>query len=501
MKDFLKRHSRYAVVAAILSAAFLYQHNFFVFRHVKFDDCQEGQCVPVAEFGQLSWQRPFFIIPERLDGRAGGWYRLTFKAKASQPVSLKLNIVNDAPLGEVAAIDIPRSSEFRFYQKVFRAPADFRRINLTMEEAGAGANIFLERAVLTPLAVKTEEEALRLSPAELGNMRAVSDNQEQRRGISDEFDQLARPETVLGQTFKAEYDNLDGVSLFLDYFTSHSSSRQYILELRSVDVSKDSIRPQKGKIVEFKFSIDGLEEFRQPDGSFYFPLVAKLKKGRIYLISIDNQKVSVDRENRLVWRGVGADGAYENGSVIMRRDGAWQKISGDLAFVAQGAVRENDLLNGASLEPISPGVGRYLYRSQGQPDDFFDIRSSNKELAFHAEHRVISAKSEEVAGEIKYEFELRHPFRSVKISAEQVNHDWCPIKLFASQDDRNWKELAHLSQFVSEEEAVLVFADELLGDGKKERISVKVVCEAGSDNDTRFGVKNLRLDGELIMPQ
>lgn len=259
------------------------------------------------------------------------------------------------------------------------------------------------------------------------------------------FSSLKESKVALGQVFQAKEPLISAVALKIDINKKlNPGSRQYVLSLREVEYDGEKISSPGPTITDLAFSISSIEKYRQADGAFLFPLFGRLEKDKYYLISLDNSKVDVSKQNYLEPLGSGESKSYLAGGAVVRKNKELTLASGDLYFKIYGANlnQENGvpILNGAKIEDLGQGLGRYSYATKGKYVDLFDLETATPGTEFSENDKVIYAPAKDNAS-FTYAVNTIYPISKLNFSATQLRSGWKAVKVSYSFDRQSWTDL------------------------------------------------------------
>jgi len=273
----------------------------------------------------------------------------------------------------------------------------------------------------------------------------ISETEASQLVSNDAFSSLKESRVALGQVFQAKEAMIAGVALKIDINKNFNpGSRQYVLSLREVEYDGEKIFISGPIISDLAFSVGSIEKYREADGSFLFPLFGILKKDKYYLISLDNSKVDVGKQNYLEPLGSAESKSYPAGSVVVKKNKEVSLISGDLYFKVFGAKlsfeQGEKILNGVKMEDLGNGMGKYSYATKGKFVDLFDLETASPGTEFSENDKVIYAPAKDSAG-FSYVVNTLHPISKMNFSATQIRAGWRKVRVSYSFDQSNWFDL------------------------------------------------------------
>lgn len=157
---------------------------------------------------------------------------------------------------------------------------------------------------------------------------------------SNYFKQLEEPKMIMGQIFHSELKYITNISLSIDIVRQDAwrTDQNYVLELRSVSDNDGNLKISSKPLAETKFSLDDIENYRQTDGTFMFPIFTEIDPQQTYFIGINNDKVTVNKFNYLRLRGTFDNNEYKAGFVAIKHEKKAFFIAGDLYFKIYGTM-------------------------------------------------------------------------------------------------------------------------------------------------------------------
>lgn len=453
IKSFVKKEKRLFLASIFLLVVFLLNILIFSSQKKVPEDCLTGECViQETKKPQLSEKDQAFYRDDILENASSGYYRLTFQAKADQRevILVKLNTYTEKN-ETVSEILANASEKFQNYEIFFFLPEGFSNILFEKKNPDGKGNIFIKSIGIAKLNVNSQEEFAAMQKTIIGETEVGSVGTGQLQTFSDSFLLLQKPKTRLGQIFEAQDDYISGISFSMDIIQDKTiKDKDYELYLQQVQCRESDCQLAGEVIADKSFSIkDALEEYRQKDGTFLFPFFAKVEKGKKYFVSIDNSSVEVSRKNYLNLRGGREDNTYAGGSAGFRIKKNVYKIAGDLFFAVYGVnfdVRDGvRLLNGARIESLGKGLGKYTYIAKGEFVDIFDLWSASLGTNFDDGRGVIVGTAGPEAALI-YQVNTLFPMQKVNFFAEQTKTSWKKVKVEYSFDGQEWTEASFLEK-------------------------------------------------------
>jgi hypothetical protein len=154
--------------------------------------------------------------------------------------------------------------------------------------------------------------------------------------------------------------------------------------------------------------------------------------------------VAVSDQNYLEFRGEKNDNSYLEGSAVMKKGKEIYKIDGDFYFKIYGAnffyADNTKILNGAKIEDLGKGLGKYSYQTKGKNTDLLDLDFASPGTGFNEINRVIFASGKDEANFI-YAVNTLYPISKLNFSATQLKVSWKKIEASYSFDRNIWIDL------------------------------------------------------------
>lgn len=457
----IKKEKQIFFAAVFLLLAFLINFIIYSDKKITSDDCRSGNCLREEKIEpSLSAERSRYYADDIFKDQSEGFYRLRFEGLTEELEKIKIALNSyseeEEMLGE---IEFMPGKISRNYEMVFFYPGKFTNLSFIKENLGKGGDIFIKNVRISKLNAKNASEA-QLMKTVYGRTEidSVSESQNESRNV---FPWLKEKKTVFGQIFKASSEIISGVTMDFDVNKDFDlGSRQYELSLRKVIYGDDKAYFEGSEISSLGFSIESIDKYRKKDGKLFFPLNGFLEKDAYYFIGLDNSKVNVEGNNFIEPKGSFKDDAYKNGSVAIKKGKDLILVKGDLYFNIHSPkfVFEKDIkiLNGATIEDLGMGKGKYSYESQGNYLDFFDLHLASSGTMFSSENKTIISPAKEDSNFV-YKIETMFPFSKINFSASQLKPEWKKISASYSFDEKNWIDIPY------SEKDQLVYETEELG--------------------------------------
>lgn len=451
--DFTRKEKRLLAAAVFVLTAFFLNQLIFSSSKITSENCASGKCaVAELEKPQLSKKEGFFYVDDILKDMPSGYYRLTFQEKSdsSEKLLVKLNTYEEK--NETAGeVDVKPSDKFQNREMFFFLPESFDGLLFEKENLQNTGNIYIRIVGISKLDVNNKEDLSLMRETLIGEIDTDHVSEGQTQDYSASFPYLQEPKTVVGQIFEAEDDYISSVSLNIDVIKKpNPGTRQYDLSLWKVKCGEDDCQIQGEAAANLSFSAAyGLEKYRQADGTFRFPFYANLEKGRQYFVGVDNSKVGADSNNYLNVRGSKNSDSFAKGSAAMQKGKVVYKIDGDLFFAINGVnldfVDGVRIMNGAKIESIGKGTGKYSYASKGEFADILDLLSASSGTNFSSDRKAIVGTVKDEAA-LVYEVNTLYPIQKMYFYAEQLKSGWEKVKIEYSFDQKRWSNIPYVSK-------------------------------------------------------
>jgi hypothetical protein len=444
--NLIKTEKQLFFVSLFLLVTFLVNQTLYSGQKTTAENCAGGKCTKeIVEKPQLSKDNDYYYLDDLFKDQPSGYYRLTFQEKSTQAerIFLKLNTYTEKEK-QIADLTFSSSDGFKNQEVFFFLPEGFDSLLFQREKSASVGEVFLKSAGITKLNITNEKELALMQKTIIGETDASAVKIDQL--ISDyAFPWLRESNTMLGQVFKANEDTISSVAFKINTSKNlNPGSRQYTLILREVNYDGKNVSFSGPIIASLGFSLSSIEKYRQEDGTFLFPLYGKLEKDKYYLIGLDNSKVAVSDQNYLEFRGEKNDNSYLEGSAVMKKGKEIYKIDGDFYFKIYGAnffyADNTKILNGAKIEDLGKGLGKYSYQTKGKNTDLLDLDFASPGTGFNEINRVIFASGKDEANFI-YAVNTLYPISKLNFSATQLKVSWKKIEASYSFDRNIWIDL------------------------------------------------------------
>ena len=441
----LKENQRYAWAFLALLVTFLISKSFPA-EIITSESCQNGKCQAVLEEPSISPKNPKYYINDIFSSEPNKFYRLTFRERSNQETTLRMKATN--PLDEeeiIGEIGLKKSYGNNFHELIFSASG--KSTDILFEKAGVdGAEILISDVRISRLNISDESEIsnLKKTIATESSSYVLSQKQEKNDYA---FNQLIEPKLIFGEVFKNDLDFITEIELDLDIVKQgDGGGEKFKLTLREADF--DGITPEvKSKsLAELKFSFDGIEQYRQENGKFKFPIFARVKKDSYYFIGLENDRVEVNKFNHISFRGTKDSTSYTDGATAVKKDSQSYPAFGDIYFRVFGMIsseyNNQHILSGTTIEDLGKSRGIFKFRPTEGRLSILDVYDQSSEVDFDENRKILFEKNNpETENYFTYKFETIFPFDKFQIRATRENPDWSNVKILYSYDNNDWKEV------------------------------------------------------------
>ncbi|HPN96145.1 MAG TPA: hypothetical protein PLK35_00100 [Candidatus Moranbacteria bacterium] len=497
---FIKENKQY-VLAALALIMFFLIGRIFPANIITSKSCEGGKCKAVIKAPDLTNEKPRFYVNDIFNSREKEFYRIIFEAKSNRPTSLSIFAAN--PLDEnkkMKEVELESVNNYQTKEIFLASDKIYTDLLFKKNNPQDGADVSIGHIYISRLNISSEEEIKNLSPTIIGGADAEILDQKQENN-SASFDQLKEPGVFLGQTFEAEFNYITGVSLDIDIIKqSNMGDKKYSLELREVEDEDTVPNIKSDPLAIVKFSADGIEEFRQENGKFLFPIMAKLKKDKKYFIGINNDNVKTNEFNYLIPKGTKNGNAYAKGSAAVKYKKYSYLTTGDLYFKTFGFnLKEYEgynILPGTIIEDRGKGQLFFSYSQRNNKYEFINSDSVSEDIYFDGENNYMAGTIREGRDSfIIYKVNTIHPFKNFSISASQGDLNLNKIRIYFSFDKKDWQE----APWETKNELQVWDYTSLQVPNNQKEIYVKIEPEKDKyPGQTKFGVKNFKFQAELI---
>lgn len=495
---FQREHLRYVIVLAIFAGAFLI-HTYLNDSKKKLSDgCVGNSCTVSTKTSTLSDEKPAIFIPDIIFSKPGYYYRLIIRGSLNQGTSLVFSVSNSATAEkkEIGILETGQDDEFFKKEFIFSTDKKYNGLVLEKKNKTDGVDVFVKDLKITQLNITNDKEIADLRQSVLGFSPLSRVSIEQLESMI-EFTQLKENNTVFGQAFKAETDNISSVVFDIEQIkTDNREGKKYKLELRKAIYDGDVFTLQKGLVASLDFNVNEIESYRQLNGKVKFPIYSVLEKGEYYFIGINNKNVDTDDQNFLILKG-SVNNLYTDGaSVAKKKDPLLYISNGDLYFKIYSAelekYRDKQMLLGMLLEDLGVGRGSYVYKSLGYPEEIFDLLSFSKDVSFNEEKKILFGNASDVDSYFEYRFNMQYPFKKFRVRASQPDSNWGTVQLLYSYDRANWKELEY-----DDSDGLQSYSMKIESTFPQKTLYLKV--RPAEQSVDYYGLRNLVVEADLIM--
>ena len=164
----------------------------------------------------------------------GGFYRLSFWAKAGNGKELIISIAGEDSVQELGKVNLAGDEEVRFYEFLFQAENGAEDLIVSSRDEAA-ADVWLDDVFIDRLEVNSVEEMKNLQPSVAGETfwKNVSASQvgDSENNSGDFF---SRPNRRLGQIIQLDRETLSGIALKIQKKGSGGEGN-YHIQIREVD--------------------------------------------------------------------------------------------------------------------------------------------------------------------------------------------------------------------------------------------------------------------------
>lgn len=501
----IKENQRYFWAFLVLFLIFLINRNI-PSKIITSGICQEEKCKKSLLEPSLTDKDPKYFINNVFNSKEGEFYRAIFRLSSNMNTAISIfatNPIEQEKKIKDLEINGDLTTEIIFSTDKIYTDLSFYKIN-----PGDGADIAIEQVSISKMNITSEKEIAGLMPTIIGDADRKIEDQKQLQN-NHSFSQLRTPKIIFGQVFHPEMDYLAKIGLDLDIVKQgNNGGKKYSLELREVEYeSADVLEIKSSPLAVLKFSLNDLEKYRQEDGKFIFPLVAKIDKKKPYFIGINNDRADVNDFNYILPKGSAESSDYPNGTLAVKYNKNSYSAPGSLYFKTYGFETKEyegiSILPGAIIEDKGKGQIFYSYQSQKNDYELFNIDSDSGNINFNEEKNAITAeidpKTENIPHFI-YNFETIYPVKNWSVSCSQGDLLWNKIRLSHSYDKIEWIEIPFEISQGKENQGYQVF-DYSLAEKRSDNKTLYFKIEPDKDklpNQTSFGIKDFRFQAELL---
>jgi len=321
------------------------------------------------------------------------------------------------------------------------------------------------------------------------------------------LEQLKEPKIIFGEVFMSEVNFITEIELDFDIIKQgDGGGEKFKLDLRKAEFDGNSPEISSDVVSEIKFSFDGIEQYRQKDGKFKFPIFSRVEKGAYYFIGINNDKVAVNKFNHLLAKGTKDTDSYPDGSVAIKKSGHSYPAFGDMYFKIYGLnfgeYEDKKILSGSTVEDVGSGKGVFKYQPLKNRIALLDLFEYSEDINFDEGKQIVfgGKRKDGMESYFTYKFETIYPFSRITFEARQPEADWSKMKIAYSYDGKKWEEAPfHLTgEKRSDLDNLQVFNFSL----ENRRMSDVIYLKITPDDDSPekpFGLDDFKVAAKLIM--
>jgi hypothetical protein len=506
--ELFKINNRYILTFLIMALVF-WINKAFPAEVVSSQKCSGGSCPVALENPVLGSEKPIYYVNDIFKSQEGEYYRISFQERSAQDasISIKLATALDS-YQDIKTVSLKKSFKDMPQEVIFRSSGQFTDIVFKKNNPGDNADVSISNVLATKLNVSNENEFANFRETVRGEIDTDISDQKQIEN-SKSFSQLAEP-NILGQVFKPQSDYISAVSFDMDIIKQGGSGgKKFRLELRDVDFDGEVADVGPDTLASLSFSLADLDKYRQEDGKYKFPLFFKLDQRKYYFIGFNSGRADSNQFNYIKIKGSGDSDSYAKGKAVVKHNGKTFSVGGDLYFETFGLkfkeVQGRKILMGAVIEDIGKGQGKYTYQPRGSIYDLADLESATEDLSFDSSKNIIngSTLSERNSGYV-YKFDTIYPFKKITITAQQADISWEQANFSYSLDGEEWHPVpSYMKNEVLDPKLEIgqceAFNLILNTSSPKKEIFLKVEPKEKIEGDKNYGIKNLKIEADLIM--
>lgn len=505
IRTFVAKNTRYFLATAAIIAIFFISRSFPA-KIITSESCAGGNCQAVLENPSLTKKNPYYYVNDALNPNDGKYFRLTFLAKANKDAGLSVGITNSFDEDEnIKTLKIVKSSTDLPQEVLFSAEPKYSDILFEKTDVDDGADIIISDVRVSKLEVNSGADLGSLRPTIRGSADTNKIDQKQTDS-SYIFNQLKDSDIILGQIFKPNAEYISGVVLNIDIIKQdNGGGKKYKFELREADYSGEVPEITSRVLSSVDFTAENIERFRQEDGTFKFPVFARVDPQKYYFIGINNNNVTVDKFNFLRLKGTAKSKNYANGTIAVKTKGKTYSAIGDLYFITYqfdfNKYKGEKIPGGAIIEDLGKQKGLYIYKPLGGIYDLADLEDYSSDIKYNENKEVLAGTIESgVDSFMLYRFDAFFPITRIKISGRQTDSGWNKIAVSYSFDKINWKEIPeNFKPDPENPEENLQYFDYLSSVfPAREKIYVKINPEEAEDKKS-YGISDFKIEADLLM--
>ncbi len=502
--QFIKRNIRYAIVFAVMLVALYFGKNIG----------------PIAPFSYPSQSAAADSIEKNnVVVKKDNFYQISFTAEAEENKSdtefYKTTSDGDTTIPKVPLsiclyknngdrscqkdLSIELSGKYHTIFSRFKAADDFSKITVERSELNKSRVVYFKNIDLEQLNVNNQSEFNSLAPSIAGNsgsdVTVNSNVPENSKPIAN----LKSKQMKVGQIFIANSTNITGVE-FQPKVVGSGGDGQMSVELRTANFSNGKY--EIGNLISnYDFNVQQAVFDSSKDGLLRIPLGGLIKKGSYYYIGVDNAAAIFTNTNFLQLTGTSCSKTEVCAGIEMLRSGKIKQV-GNLWFNIYSANDTYDgahkILNGAIVQDLGNGVGKYTYSLQGNQYDILDIDQITTDDQVNNRVNYAQALGAVVGvgpGNLSYTYRVDtvYPAKNLSINAQKIENDDSDIEISTSLDGVTWKKMDHLQ---SNQGVTFTGNFENLVDGL---IYIKIAKKSSNASSNIFGLAKLDITADLIL--
>jgi len=495
-----KDNKRYFWVLTVFALIF-WINNAFPSDTITSENCSDGQCEKLILKPQLSDEEMKLYKNDVLSSIDGEFFRLIFQTETNQDSEIEVFATN--PLDQeklIQEIKLKENTDRKNYEIIFQADQKYTDLLFSKKNTD-GSEILIKNIRITKLNIKNEKELGLIQSTILGYFDIKDTNQEQLKN-DFVFERLKELNIIFGQIFKAENDFIAGIEMDINIIKQkNGTGDRYHLELREANFNGNTPEITNNKISTLKFSTQTIEEYRQPNGKFYFPIMAPVKQGRYYFIGFDNDGIELNQFNYLAPRGTSTDTTHPNRTMAVKFKGESFPSQGSFYFKIFGAnfnkINDKKIPLGSTIEDLGNKNGLYKFQLDESQFNLLDFSESTPDIKIDLDNNsIIGNTNEKTTSEAIYKFETIHPFKTFRILAEKINSTDKETQISYSFDKESWINIPR--EIIKKDEATTTFNFSKTEQVAKEIIYIKISPQNTWREKGKYGVKNFRFEADLI---
>jgi len=505
--EYLKENQRYLWVFLVLLLTFVI-NKAFPAKVITSEDCANGNCQMIIEEPSLGKSDSRFYINDILESRKDNYYRLTFREKTNQDTRLSIKVTDpldrERKIGELAII---KNYQDNFHEIIFSTDRKYSDLLFEKTNSNDKSEIIISSVKITPLNITNDARIVELKKT-LHAKSAEATLSEKQEKNDYAFDQLKEPEIIFGEVFRSNIDFITEIELDLDIIKQgDGGGEKFRLVFREADF--DGVTPEitSHALNELKFSFDSLEQYRQANGKFKFPIFSRVQRGSFYFVGINNDRVEVNEFNHLLVRGTKDATSYPNGSSAVKKDNKSYPAMGDIYFKIFGITfdqfENQRILAGETVEDIGGGKGIFKFNPIENRLALLDLYDYSENIDFDDGRKIIY-------GEIKpnkesfftYHFETFYPFTQLNLTGKKLDPKWSNLKILYSYNNQDWQEAPSSIEFVQNEKTTEEISTQVFNFTLNEKVpknSVYFKIIPTNLEQENFGLENLEVTANLII--